>query len=178
MADDTGTDDLEAALALLPPRRAAFVRAYLVSSNGTAAAIEAGFAAGSAHVTASRLLKDAKVKAAIAAAQRPATEAALEARERVLRELERIAFFDPRKLAGLGAGTQALLELDDDTAAALASVSFADGEVSAKAHAKLPALVQLGRHHGLFRDREEDRAADAASIIAVLEAARQRAKGR
>lgn len=173
---DDRNEAFEAALAALSLKRQAFVRAYLVSRNGTQAAIAAGFAAGSAHVTASRMLRDDKVRAALAAVERPATAEALITRERVLLELARLAFADIRKLAGLGAGTLALTELDDDTAAALAEVVFTDDGVKAKLSPKLPALERLGRHLGLFRDREEDRAADAAAVIAILEAARTRAK--
>ncbi len=60
----------------MTPRRQAFVNAYLANGgNGTAAAIEAGYAKGSAHVTASKLLRLAKVAAAIADAQRERAEA-------------------------------------------------------------------------------------------------------
>lgn len=166
----------EKALAALSLKRQAFVREYLVSRNGTQAAIAAGFARGSAHVTASRLLKDDKVRAALDAVVIPATIEALINRERVLLEIARLAFADIRKLGGLGDGTLALSLLDDDTAAALAEVVFTEDGVRAKLSPKLPALERLGRHLGLFRDKEEDRAADAAAIIAVLEAARVRAK--
>lgn len=46
-------------------RRALFVAEYLIDLNGRKAAIRAGFAEKSAHVTASRLLKDPWVKAEV-----------------------------------------------------------------------------------------------------------------
>jgi phage terminase small subunit len=46
-------------------KREAFAIEYTVDFNGTRAAIRAGYAESSAHVTASRLLKDAKVLARI-----------------------------------------------------------------------------------------------------------------
>lgn len=62
----------------LSPRQEAFVNAYAATgfTNGTQAAIAAGYLEKNAHVTASRLLKNAKVNAAIAARRKPAQEAA------------------------------------------------------------------------------------------------------
>lgn len=53
----------------LTSRQAKFVLHFLVSGNGTRAAIEAGFSPASARVTAHRLLTKAAVRAAIAARQ-------------------------------------------------------------------------------------------------------------
>ena len=53
----------------LTPRRERFCREYLVDLNGSKASIRAGYAAGSAHVTASRLLRNPKVAARISELQ-------------------------------------------------------------------------------------------------------------
>lgn len=58
----------------MTPRQKAFVNAYLVDGNATKAAIKAGYSKGSAHVTGSRLLNDAKVKESIAARQERVAE--------------------------------------------------------------------------------------------------------
>ena len=47
-------------------REKKFVAAYFATGNGTQSAKDAGFAPGSAHVTASRLLKRDNIKAALA----------------------------------------------------------------------------------------------------------------
>ena len=47
------------------PKQVAFMRSWLICRDGTKAAIEAGYAKGSAHVTGSRLLSNAKIKAAL-----------------------------------------------------------------------------------------------------------------
>jgi len=52
---------------LLTPRQEAFVREYLVDSNGKAAAIRAGYSANTAESQASRLLRNAKVASAVQA---------------------------------------------------------------------------------------------------------------
>jgi len=49
----------------LSARQEAFVQAYLTCYNGTQAAIQAGYAEGSASVQASRLLANAKVALAV-----------------------------------------------------------------------------------------------------------------
>lgn len=52
---------------MLTARQARFVEEFLEIGNGTQAAIRAGYEASSAHVTASRQLRNAKVCEAIAA---------------------------------------------------------------------------------------------------------------
>jgi len=52
------------------PRQWRFVQEYLIDLNGTQAAIRAGYAPESAHVTASRLLKNANVAAEVERLQR------------------------------------------------------------------------------------------------------------
>lgn len=56
-------------MADLTPKQAEFVQQYLVDLNATQAAIRAGYAAGSADVEGCRLLGNAKVAEAVAAAQ-------------------------------------------------------------------------------------------------------------
>lgn len=49
----------------LNPRQQRFVAEYLIDLNATQAAIRAGYAPASAHVHASRMLKDAKISEAV-----------------------------------------------------------------------------------------------------------------
>jgi len=58
---------------MLTARQARFVTEYYPSGNGTRAAIAAGYAAGSADVTACRLLGNERVSAALAERQAEAT---------------------------------------------------------------------------------------------------------
>lgn len=58
----------------LNPRQERFAQQYVIDGNGTRAAITAGYAEGAAHVQATRLLKDAKVKARIAELQAEAAK--------------------------------------------------------------------------------------------------------
>lgn len=63
--DEQEVQELENESQPLTARQQAFVEHFVVLRNGTKAAIEAGYAPGSAHVEASRLLRNAKVRAAV-----------------------------------------------------------------------------------------------------------------
>lgn len=72
MSDDTSQptpltpqERFDAALAELPERRRRFVREYLHDLNGTRAAIRTGYAEASAASTASEILRNPKVAAAV-----------------------------------------------------------------------------------------------------------------
>lgn len=110
----------------LNPKRAAFVAEYPKDKNGKQAAIRAGYSPRSAEVTASRLLRDAKVKAAIEAELNKLCGTAMTAAhvttERLLREYARLGFSDIRKLYDDKGNIKPIQELDDDTAAAISSV--------------------------------------------------------
>jgi phage terminase small subunit len=65
-------------------------------------------------------------------------------------------------------------EIDDATAAAISEISMTEkGGLKVKFHDKQTALVNLGKHLGMFKDTVKIEG--AAEIIAALEEARQRA---
>jgi phage terminase small subunit len=108
----------------LNARQRAFIHEYLKDKNATQAAIRAGYSASTARQIGSRLLTQVDIKRAVLAA-----EADLIARvqvethvtlERVIREIARAAFFDPRKFFTAAGELKPITELDDETAAALA----------------------------------------------------------
>ena len=70
----------------LTARQERFVDEYLIDLNATQAAIRAGYSAKSAHVEGSRLLTNARVGAAIAAAKQERSEATKIDAEWVLRQ--------------------------------------------------------------------------------------------
>jgi phage terminase small subunit len=73
-------------------KKQAFANLYAISGNGAQSAIGAGYAPHSATVTASRLLKDAKVRLMIDEAQRRQQEAATISLARIAEELAAIGF--------------------------------------------------------------------------------------
>jgi len=75
----------------LNPKQWRFVQEYLVDLNGTQSAIRAGYAPVSAHVTASRLIRNHKVAAEIARLQRGSSYELDEIRDGVIVSLMQIA---------------------------------------------------------------------------------------
>jgi phage terminase small subunit len=75
-------------------RREAFVREYLVDLNATQAAIRAGYSAKTAYAQGCRLLKDAEIAAAVAEGQDKRAQRVGITADRVLAELELLAFSD------------------------------------------------------------------------------------
>lgn len=119
-----------------------------------------------------RLSVKESVRARVQEIQASAAERAEITQAQVLRELAKIGFSDLRKAVKWGpAQTTAVdgedglptvvsggvtlvesTELDDDTAAAIAEVSQTANGVKIKLHDKRAALVDIGKHLGMFKD--------------------------
>jgi phage terminase small subunit len=147
----------------LTPKQAMFIAEFLIDGNATRAAAKAGFAEASAHVTGARLLKNAKVAAAIQERQ-SARQAKLEVTaERVLEELAKLAFYDPRDLFDEQGHMKPITELDDISRAAIAGLDTErkDTKTSSTIVKKVKLadkgqnLEGLGRYLKLFTDRTE-----------------------
>lgn len=81
----------------LTPKQTLFVAEYLIELNATRACKAAGYTQKSAGVCACKLLEIAKVAEAIAeGASKRLTGLEIDA-DRVVKEIARLAFFDPRK---------------------------------------------------------------------------------
>ncbi len=158
----------------LTARQARFVQEYLVDLNAKQAAIRAGYSPRSAETNGNRMLRNAQVAAAVRVAKAERERRTEITSDRVLRELARVAFFDPRKLFGADGQPLPIAELDDDAAAVVAGLEVSvahndDGTVTRVAKIKLAdklaALEKLGRHLGLF---EKGTPGSAENPIAVL----------
>lgn len=170
----------------LTPRQARFVEEYLIDLNATQAAIRAGYSAKTALQQGPRLLGYAGVAAAIQKAQdRRSIRTGITA-DRVLSELAKIGFSNMQDYMRTTAEGDPCLDISGltrDQAAALSEVTvedFKDGRgedardvrrVKFKLHDKRAALVDLGRHLGLFKDRMELSGKDGAPIEVVVSAA-------
>lgn len=135
---------------------------------------------------ASRLAAHAEVQHRVAGMAQKAAKANEVTVERVLREIARLAFQDPRKFFTPAGEPLPLHELDDDTAAALAgfevlelwegkgeSRQFVGYVKKYKLADKGANLERLGRHLKMFTDRLE--LPDVARVADELRAARKRA---
>lgn len=151
----------------MTPKQAIFYGEYIKDSNGTRAAIAAGFPERSAHVAAARMLRNAKVSAAIEAWRKRRCEKLEITAERVLEEIAKLAFYDPGDLFDGGGNLKPLTELDDVTRAAIAgmdveTLTCKGDSPSLRTMVKKIKLVdkgqnleRLGRYLKLFTDRVE-----------------------
>lgn len=158
-------------MAGLSPRQERFVQEYLIDLNATKAAIRAGYAAKDADVQGPRLLGNVRVAEAVARAKAERSARIGLTADRVLEELAAVAFARMPDYAEWGTGKQMGLklseELTDHQAAAVAQVvetekfiktvgedeQLMSRERSIKLHDKVPALVKLGQHIGMFADK-------------------------
>lgn len=149
---------------ILTPRQQRFVQEYIVDNNGAAAARRAGYSPRTAKAMAHRLLTNVYLQEAIKkATERQEIRTEITA-DKVLQEIAKVAFLNSKKLYDDNGNIKKLSELDDDTSAAIASVSVTDiqtdGEISGKKTDavfwnKLKALEMLARHFGLLVDKKE-----------------------
>ena len=166
---DDGTGD---ASRELTPKQRAFVREYLKDSCAAQAAIRAGYSAKTAESQGSRLLRNAKVLAAVEAGQAALEEAVqdevrVEVSE-VLRELRRLAFSDIGQGVGERGGVLMLKDMPEDFRRAISSIEVEElfagkGEervqvgtvTKLKLWPKDKALELLGKYLKLFTDKVE-----------------------
>lgn len=147
-----------------------FVVAYTSHWNGNKAAIEAGYAKKSARITASQLLTKPNIKVVIdlcnqvQAKQLEDKYAAT--KDRIQRELARVAFSNMKTVAKWGPQYVEMLEsdgLDEDQAAGLKSISYStssssQGEsssISFSMHDKVKALQILANIKGMLKEPDD-----------------------
>lgn len=155
----------------LTPKQQRFVEEYLVDLNATAAYKRAGYACkndNAAAASASALLRNPKIVEAIAARQAKRSEDTGITAARVLQELARLALLDVRGFYRTDGTLKFPRELNDDQAAALASLEVLEefdgsgenrykiGEVrKVKFWNKPRALQLLAQHLGMLVEKHE-----------------------
>ena len=153
----------------LNPRQRAFVAEYLKDKNATQAYVRAyGVSASVAESAGPRLFGHVRVAAEIERLERQMLAEVQRdtgiTLERTLKEIARIAFFDPRKLFNANGQPLEVTELDDDTAAAIAGLDVLEEWEGAgkdrvlvgyvkkyKIATKLDALEKLMRNLGGYK---------------------------
>lgn len=132
-------------------RHKLFIAAYLSNGhNASAAAIAAGYSAKTAHAAGHRLMKDPRVAKRLAAIAERVSQRAELTIERTLREVARLAYFDPRSLYRPDGSLKNPGEWDEDTAAAVSSLELADEGHKVRFWDKNAALEKAMKHLGLF----------------------------
>lgn len=165
----------------LTPKQARFVEEYLIDLNATQAATRAGYSPRSAKEQGCLLLQRPHVHEALQAAQQARTQRTHITQDRVLQELGRVAFSDIRRLYRDDGTLKPPTELDDDAAAALASVEVFEefqgrGEDrtmvgytrKVKVFDKIGALGLAARHLGMLKDRTELTGPGGAALTVVV----------
>lgn len=170
-------------------RRALFVEAYLANGRRVQeAAITAGYAKGSATQSGASAMKHPDVIAALDA--RMAEELAKAqiitgvSIQRTLLEIGRLCYTDPRKMFGPDGKLKAIAELDDDCAAALASVEYEQKPRSnttvtkVKLWDKNAALEKAMKHLGLYKADNEQAAEALAGLVVYVPEKNARGSGK
>ncbi|QLJ16264.1 terminase small subunit [Pseudomonas putida] len=156
----------------LTAKQQRFVEEYLIDLNATQAAIRAGYSKKTANEQGSRLLANVSVSAAVAESMKSRSGRTGITQDMVLKELAKIGFSDIRKVVRWGETQLRLIggeedegdvlvpyhglalidssAIDDETAGAIAEVSQGKEGLKVKLHDKKGALVDIGRHLGMF----------------------------
>ncbi len=153
----------------LNPKQEQFCQEYLIDLNGSAAyrrAYPKVKSEATARANAARLLATANVAARVAELQKARSGRTEITQDRVLVELARLAFSDPRRLYRPDGTLKSPHEWDDGTAAAVASVETEEeitpsdqfGAVIVRTHKvkrwdKNTAITQAMRHLGMLNDK-------------------------
>lgn len=167
----------------MTPKQTRFVAEYRKDLNATAAAKRAGY-----HPKmAAQLLAIPSISAAIAEKTAAQLERADLTAERVLEEMRRCAFADPRSLFDIAGNLRPIHELTVEEAACIGSFEVikknaeaGDGIIDTvhkvKILDKTRTLEMLGKHFALLTERVHHTADD--ELIAAIQSGRKRASGR
>jgi phage terminase small subunit len=136
----------------LTPKQQAFVREYLIDLNATQAAIRAGYSERTARSIGQENLTKPDIASAVAAAQQTREERATATSTEVLREINRMAMFDPADLTNVRSPDD-IKTLPEDVRRAIVGWGWdRNGNFTVKT-AKESALEMMARHHSLFNDK-------------------------
>lgn len=160
-----------------------FVAEYLIDLNATQAAIRAGYSEKTAEQYGFQLLQKTSVQKFLAERMKARENRTEITQDKVLQELAKIGFADIRKAVKWGDGIAvtdpesgaveisngvSLIgseEIDDATAASISEVSQTAQGIKIKMHDKRAALVDIGRHLGMFTDKTEVTGKDGAPLL-------------
>ena len=158
-----GTSHHEAA-----QKRKKFVEAFFANGgNATQAAISAGYSEKSAGVTGAKLLKHPNVEQEIGKRRLEIASSLELSTDRLVKEISKIAFSDPRKIINEKGVVKLPHELDDETAAAISSFKMcADGSVEYKFWDKNSAHERACKITGAFeKDNNQSRPVTKVVIV-------------
>lgn len=148
----------------LNDRQTRFCEEYLIDLNGRQAAIRAGYSKNTAEVQASRMLSKANIQEYIQTKAKKIQNKLEITQERTILEIGRIAFSDPRRFYDEAGNLKNMQDLDEETAATLASVEIEETAIKGeetpmlrkvkkvKLWDKPKGLEMLAKYFKLFED--------------------------
>lgn len=150
-----------------------FVSTYLSNGENAADAYRVALQYNGPQATslASLMKNRPHVKAAIEAAKAAIAEKLMVTPERILGELARIGFSDPRETVTWTENNVKLRasdEITNDAAASISSISMTKHGPKITYHDKHSALINLGKHLGMFKEKVEHSVDE--SLSALIEA--------
>ena len=134
----------------LTPRQAVFIQEYLIDLNATQAALRAGYSEKSAHRIGQENIHKPAIRDAIQKAQDARAARTMVTQDRILQEIARVAFFDPRDLYDDEGRIKSIVDMPDDIRASIARMKMTDFGPEVFMHSKMDALEKLMKHNGMF----------------------------
>ena len=159
----------------LTSKQERFCREYLIDLNATQAAKRAGYSETSAHSTGSENLKKPEIAARIQCLQAERAERVEIQADDVVRELAAMAMSNPQDYMLPDGTVIPLHQLSRELAAAVSPVTADDGSIQytlPRYADKRAAIVDLGRHLGIFEADNRQKAPDAEQHAPDLATAR------
>lgn len=167
------------ASSVLTPKQEKFAQLVVKLDNAAEAYRQSYDASKSTDATvytkASHLMNNGKISARVRALRDAVAERSLISKERVLKEVSRIAFFDIRKIFNEDGTLKRVVDLDDDTASAIGSIEAIqigdDGTLvlskKFKMSDKNAALEKLMKHLGLYEVDNKQKATMVGEVRLV-----------
>jgi phage terminase small subunit len=158
----------------MTPKQQRFVQEYLLDLCATKAAIRAGYSRRSARAIGHENLTKPDIARAIHEAIAARGERTEISADQVVRELAAIAFADVRTLLDSDGRFRAIRDLDSMTATPLAAIEIREiadepGRLlKVRLWNKLKALELLGRHFGVFSERDRLEGAAGPLVVEIV----------
>jgi phage terminase small subunit len=133
-----------------------FAQLLAQGTPASPAYVKAGYKKDDANAV--RLAGNDKVRTRVRELAAEGAERAGVTIDRVIAEMAKIGFSDIRKAVSWDGNRVEMLQshaIDDDTAGAIAEVAKTKDGVRIKFHDKASALLNLGKHLGMFREQQE-----------------------
>ena len=145
-----------------------FIEEYLIDLNATQAAIRAGYRPDNAYSIGSENLRKPEIKAAVDKAMAERAKRTGINQDRILMELARIGFAKITDVVDWDTG-KIKDDASEDDLACIQSIKVKPGEFGTEREAKLydkkSALIELGKHLGMFTGASAPDAGEGVVII-------------